>query len=768
MSTVKISQLPSIPNGLNANTSNSLFLGVDIPTGITGIFTATQLAARLYANNVLNVGDNQIVLPNVVAQFSGMSESYVQINLQNDGGANGSADYVATADVGTDTTHYIDTGINNSNYNYNGTQPYRALDGYMLVAGSDVSTNPGGNLMIGSVTQGKIIDVVIGGVEDANVVASFIDNVGFKLRKKPIIFADNTSQNTAAKPAAFSQASYDLANTNSSTITIVQGVDVTQNTNIAAAINSAQAAYNKANNALANTSGTFGGDLTITGNVVVKGISTIANALFPATNAAVEIVGSSSGAQHIPANDGYMLHITGKDTAPTRVIVDSFGANNYSLYSGRSARGTAASPLATANNDVIARYSSSSYDGTSFPLLGVGRTDYVATENHTPTNKGTEMQIWTINNGSNTLSKTATFSGTVATFPNDIHANNVVLSGSLSANTLAGQVFFANISIGSSTANTVQFYPLYTAPAQMSGQIWYSGNSISLITDTDIAGDRPQVGKVLYERVYNSTGTTIAASSWVRLSGQTTANAVPYIALADATNAANSIVSGFVKNSIANGAYGFIYTRGIVDMLNMSSFNNGDLIFLSATPGQASNVAPVSSSLATIQVAKVLSNSATLGKIQVEITPRPEYGKANGAVTFANNNISVTSNNVIINESAGTLNALNGVIKSQKSFPGAQTAVTINFTTDTLVRANCSAPVTITPQNFVAGKEVLVVLTNTATGVGSNKVITHGVSALNSSVGATTFTLSGTTTALLRYVSFDGDLANTYVFVTYS
>jgi len=70
MSQIKISQLPQLPS-ISSNTSNSLFLGVDFPSGITGKFTATTLAQQLYANNYLTVGNNQIVFPNTVAQFSG-------------------------------------------------------------------------------------------------------------------------------------------------------------------------------------------------------------------------------------------------------------------------------------------------------------------------------------------------------------------------------------------------------------------------------------------------------------------------------------------------------------------------------------------------------------------------------------------------------------------------------------------------------------------------------------------------------------------------
>ena len=53
MSTIKISQLANLPS-IAANTSNTLFLGVDLPTGITGKFTATTLAQQLFSNNILN------------------------------------------------------------------------------------------------------------------------------------------------------------------------------------------------------------------------------------------------------------------------------------------------------------------------------------------------------------------------------------------------------------------------------------------------------------------------------------------------------------------------------------------------------------------------------------------------------------------------------------------------------------------------------------------------------------------------------------------
>ena len=82
MSTVKISQLPQLPS-IAANTSNTLFLGVDIPTGTTGKFTATTLAEQLYANNYLRVGFYEGVYPNAVATMAGSSNNYIQTMFDN-------------------------------------------------------------------------------------------------------------------------------------------------------------------------------------------------------------------------------------------------------------------------------------------------------------------------------------------------------------------------------------------------------------------------------------------------------------------------------------------------------------------------------------------------------------------------------------------------------------------------------------------------------------------------------------------------------------
>lgn len=151
-------------------------------------------------------------------------------------------------------------------------------------------------------------------------------------------------------------------------------------------------------------------------NILVKGPIHIASNTVPATEAWLQIVGSDGDTYQLPANPGTMIHVTGKANTPSRLINDSHGTGAYSLFAGRSSRGTALNPTAIQAGDVIARYSGSAHDGTSFPLLGVGRIDIVATENHTPSNKGSEIQFWSTVKQSNTLTKIAVFDGAKANF----------------------------------------------------------------------------------------------------------------------------------------------------------------------------------------------------------------------------------------------------------------------------------------------------------------------------------------------------------------
>jgi hypothetical protein len=89
-----------------------------------------------------------------------------QINAQNTSADNAaSSDVVCTADNGSNTTNYIDMGINSSTYNQAGYNSGAADDGYLYTQG--------GNLAIGTATAAKNVTIIAGGTTSANVVATF-------------------------------------------------------------------------------------------------------------------------------------------------------------------------------------------------------------------------------------------------------------------------------------------------------------------------------------------------------------------------------------------------------------------------------------------------------------------------------------------------------------------------------------------------------------------------------------------------------------------
>lgn len=444
MSIVKISQLPLIST-INANTSNTLFVGVDIPSLTTGRMTVTTLAAGLYSNNALLVGQSNQQLPNTIASFSLSGDSYVQTNFfnSNDGGT---ADHVITANSGsggTDSKLFIDMGFANKNYvpgsefNNIGTAIY-PLDGYLYAQGN-TNTSPGGNLIVGTTTSNTSLKFIVGGGTAANIVAVMTSNSLVMNTQSFITFGDGTKQTTAGSTNAYSIAAFAVANSAAANTVVSQGVNTTQNTNIQSAWTQANSAFNKANNALANSTGTFAGDLTITGNTFTQAMNTtnlivngtlnvsgvvsmnstvvLTNTTFSATQSALTI--SATPNVTTPSQAGTLLHLSSKANTAGRLIIDSFGVNQntaYSIIAGRSARGTVDAPTASQSGDILMRFAGNGYGSTGFAPLGVGRIDIVASENYTDTNRGSKIIFYNNLTGSNTPIQIATFNASDVQF----------------------------------------------------------------------------------------------------------------------------------------------------------------------------------------------------------------------------------------------------------------------------------------------------------------------------------------------------------------
>jgi hypothetical protein len=130
------------------------------------------------------VGVTNTFLPNTVASFSANVNYYSQVTLQNKSSGNdATADYIVTANNGSDTVNFLDLGIINSGYD--NTTPSNSLgnivfaaDSYIYAQGNTSNANQsGGNLAIGTATTGKTIKFFAGGTT-SSAIAMTVANTG--------------------------------------------------------------------------------------------------------------------------------------------------------------------------------------------------------------------------------------------------------------------------------------------------------------------------------------------------------------------------------------------------------------------------------------------------------------------------------------------------------------------------------------------------------------------------------------------------------------
>jgi antitoxin component YwqK of YwqJK toxin-antitoxin module len=163
-------------NGTNWVNQNSIHLkstvnSTDSDSGALIIDGGLGVKKDIHTDGVIHAGTAPTVsLDNAVAYFSGNESGVVQLGLQNQSSASvSSADYVATADNGNDTSKYLDLGINSSTYADPDYSATGANDGYLYV--------DGGNLVIGTATGDKDIKFNIGGTQSTDIMGTWSETV---------------------------------------------------------------------------------------------------------------------------------------------------------------------------------------------------------------------------------------------------------------------------------------------------------------------------------------------------------------------------------------------------------------------------------------------------------------------------------------------------------------------------------------------------------------------------------------------------------------
>jgi len=169
---------------LNNNGANIPTANITTQLNVTGASGANILGTANTGIGALNVGVSTTPLANTVASFNSNINYYTQVTLQNKStGTDATADFILTADNGSDTVNYGDFGIINSGYDSN--TPTNSLgnivfaaDTYMYAQGNTSNASQsGGNLAIGTTVPGKNVKIFAGGVNNSSIIAN-ISNTG--------------------------------------------------------------------------------------------------------------------------------------------------------------------------------------------------------------------------------------------------------------------------------------------------------------------------------------------------------------------------------------------------------------------------------------------------------------------------------------------------------------------------------------------------------------------------------------------------------------
>jgi len=146
--------------------------------GTAGIKVASEVDTGSLSANTISVSNTArfgtayvgSAYPNAFLQIDENANSYVQLVQQNhSNGTNASTDFVASNDLGDDSSYFIDMGINSSTYN--GTSVGWTVSG----ANDAYLYNANGNLTIGTSTAGAVIKFHTGGTLSTNIRAIISD-----------------------------------------------------------------------------------------------------------------------------------------------------------------------------------------------------------------------------------------------------------------------------------------------------------------------------------------------------------------------------------------------------------------------------------------------------------------------------------------------------------------------------------------------------------------------------------------------------------------
>ena len=195
-----------------------------------------------------------------------------------------------------------------------------------------------------------------------------------------------------------------------------------------------------------------------------------------------------------------------------------------------------------------------------------------------------------------------------------------------------------------------------------------------------------------------------------------------------------------------------------------------DVLRFNATA--ATNAGLGNVAMAQIQFRALENQTTTAQGSSINFIVTPVGSPAASRIEVANinvaNGVSATKFTTTGNITAGNIAATNYTGKVTHSIRDAGVAtgtLTIDVTTDDLVKCTFTGDFTVDFSNIIPGRVITLIATNTS--AGDSDIITSGISAINTTSGGT-YTVTQQTTAVVTYYSLDSNVGSIYASAVYA
>lgn len=195
-----------------------------------------------------------------------------------------------------------------------------------------------------------------------------------------------------------------------------------------------------------------------------------------------------------------------------------------------------------------------------------------------------------------------------------------------------------------------------------------------------------------------------------------------------------------------------------------------DVLRFNATA--ATNAGLGNVAMAQMQFRALENQTTTAQGSSINFIVTPVGSSAASRVEVANinvaNGVSATKFTTSGNITAGNIAATNytgKVTHSIRDVGAVAGTLTIDVTTDDLVKCTFTGDFTVNFANIIPGRVITLIATNTS--AADTDIITAGISAINTTSGAT-FTVTQQTTAVVTYYSLDGNVGSIYASAVYA